>query len=379
MWKLKFKNQFTVLWTGVCDTIPSLKTFSYFKTPAVQSTVKDIFVINSIACTAITAYEFGVFPALKILVEGEETVAYRFFVNLHYATWTLPFYYIICGALNVIYWQKISQELPGGLKLAVAQPNDSDNSFHGVIKSTLYAPSILINNAFFRILLLPGLLAQGYLLSIIPWPWLRYSSQIISDSLMNAFYAFEYDWNKSGLTLEQQIIFFEKHWTYFLGFGLPFTAIMQLIPTLYATHTFAIVLPLFVSLSTQSTIFNSQTTQPYRLPYFCLAKILPALTTCLCKRKLKNPPAPKVVDDTTQTQEILAPVPLQMPYFPEPSVPPAETFKNPVLLHGIHKKESAQAFLPEDLDKIKNKTPKTAENIEPSTTPKRIAPLGATI
>lgn len=182
---------------------------------------------------------------------------------------------------------------------------------------------------------------------------------------MNAFYAFEYDWNKSGLTLDKQIVFFENNWTYFLGFGLPLTIMLQLIPPLYTTQAFAILLPSFVIFSTQSRIFETQTTQPYRLPYFWVAKRLPTVTTYLCKRKLKNPLEPKLGSSLIQTQKIPQDAPLKIPTFPDlMKAQPIETFKQPMLLHGIHKKR-AQPFLSEDEDPIIRRDRKVSFNLIP--------------
>lgn len=357
MLKTKFKLQLGILGRGIQDTIPSLNTLSFFRIPSIRTTLKDIIIINGIVIIATTTYEFGVFPVIKLLIgEGRE---YRALVYFQWLTWTIPFCYLICGVLNVIYWQRISQDLPGGLKLPI-EPSDPNENFIDSLQKISRNISKAINNSFFRLLLIPGLLAQEFVLSFIPWASIRYPIQILSGSLMNAFYAFEYDWNKSGLTLDKQIVFFENNWTYFLGFGLPLTIMLQLIPPLYTAQAFAILLPSFVIFSTQSKIFEPQTIQPYRLPYFWLAKRLPVLTACLCKRKLKkhadtpeSKPAQAPIE--TQTNQVTRLLNVNNSLFTDTPENNTIAIKQPIL-YSRDINNTPQIFLSEDEQKMRRNT-----------------------
>jgi hypothetical protein len=353
MLKTELKNQLDTIWQGLKDTIPSLKTLIVFTQPAIRSTLKNILIINGIAILTTTLYEFSVFPLIKQLV-GEGAV-YQFFAYLQFVAWTIPFG-LICTALNIYYWQNISQDVPGGLKIPIEPPDPNEN-FMDSLKKILRDISIIANNSLFRILLLPGLAVQAFVFSKIPW--LTYPIQIISGSLMNAFYAFEYDWNKAGLTLDQQTAFFEKNWTYFLGFGLPLTLILHLSPTLYVVPIFAMLLPIFVILSSQSTIFAYQTTTTYRLPYFGFAKILPTLVTCMCKRKLKNlPDAPQPTQTPLATQHNKSHHPFNMSFPSDLKEENSEPYKKPILHSNSLTRKTHQAFLSEDEEKARRHEPK---------------------
>lgn len=145
MLKTKFKLQLSILGRGIQDTIPSLNTLSLFRIPSIRTTLKDIIIINGIVIVVTTIDEFGVFPLIKLLVG--ESREYQALVYFQWATWTIPFCYLICGVLNVIYWQGISQDLPGGFKLPV-EPTDPNENFIDSLQKISRNMSKAINNSF---------------------------------------------------------------------------------------------------------------------------------------------------------------------------------------------------------------------------------------
>lgn len=50
----------------------------------------------------------------------------------------------------------------------------------------------------------------------------------------------------SGWTLPKRLDFFQRHWAYFLGWGLPFTLMTYFIPFFHASAVFAIFFPFFI-------------------------------------------------------------------------------------------------------------------------------------
>ncbi|RKP07618.1 etoposide-induced protein 2.4-domain-containing protein, partial [Thamnocephalis sphaerospora] len=95
-----------------------------------------------------------------------------------------------------------------------------------------------------------------------------------------AFYSFEYDWINRGWTMDQRMDYFETHWAYFAGFGLPSTAVTFFFPQFVSTGIFALLFPVFVIMSNMARPVprrrdNPQTLSahiPRRLPVFSPAK-----------------------------------------------------------------------------------------------------------
>ena len=59
-----------------------------------------------------------------------------------------------------------------------------------------------------------------------------------------AFYCFEYKWGLDGLTLNQQLVFVEERWAYFLGFGTPVTVATFFFPQFLGLGVYALVFPM---------------------------------------------------------------------------------------------------------------------------------------
>jgi etoposide-induced 2.4 mRNA len=66
----------------------------------------------------------------------------------------------------------------------------------------------------------------------------------IMGTYLTSFYAFEYFWMNSGLELEQSIGLLHSHYWYFLGFGIPASAIVVVWPQIIGSGVFALLFPL---------------------------------------------------------------------------------------------------------------------------------------
>lgn len=47
---------------------------------------------------------------------------------------------------------------------------------------------------------------------------------------LTSLYSFEYTWINEGWSVQRRLDYFERHWAYFFGFGVPFTLITFWLP-----------------------------------------------------------------------------------------------------------------------------------------------------
>jgi len=92
-------------------------------------------------------------------------------------------------------------------------------------------------------------------------------------SLLYGYYCFDYKWVLAGWSLEQRINFFEINWSYFMGFGGPFTLLSMCFPKLIGAGLMAVMFPLcvLVALRTDVNQVVSSTLPLGRLPVFRFA------------------------------------------------------------------------------------------------------------
>lgn len=94
----------------------------------------------------------------------------------------------------------------------------------------------------YRFLLMFVYIATAILVLCIPV--IGHPLGILLLSCMGSFYCFEHQWINKGWKLSQSIQYFESHWSYFLGFGMPMTILSLLFPLLVKYGLFAFVFPL---------------------------------------------------------------------------------------------------------------------------------------
>jgi len=108
--------------------------------------------------------------------------------------------------------------------------------------------SISIADLVYSTILQLMMLLEASLLLFIPRVGPALS--IIYSSWIMSLYCFEYTWLNAGWSLEKRLEYFERHWLYFLGFGLPFTLPTSFLTFLYNSATFAVVFPIYIIIAT---------------------------------------------------------------------------------------------------------------------------------
>lgn len=72
--------------------------------------------------------------------------------------------------------------------------------------------------------------------------------ELVTQSLLHAFYCFEYKTAAAGIDTPRGLAFFEKQWVYQAGFGFPFTLVLYLTKSV-GSSVFFIFFPLLVVIS----------------------------------------------------------------------------------------------------------------------------------
>ena len=79
-------------------------------------------------------------------------------------------------------------------------------------------------------------------------PWLSTVIDLVTQSLVHAFYCFEYKTAAAGIDTPHGLALFEKQWIYQTGFGFPFTFVLYLTKRV-GSSVFFVVFPLLVVIS----------------------------------------------------------------------------------------------------------------------------------
>ncbi|KAI8889917.1 EI24-domain-containing protein [Backusella circina FSU 941] len=87
---------------------------------------------------------------------------------------------------------------------------------------------------------------------------------ILLSFLMNcaiySYYCFEYKWVYMGWNIEKRLSYMEKHWSYFIGFGVPGTLLTFFPSFLRSCAVFNLIYPSFIIMSMMAI---PKTTTPY--------------------------------------------------------------------------------------------------------------------
>ncbi|KAG2183146.1 hypothetical protein INT43_006141 [Umbelopsis isabellina] len=81
-----------------------------------------------------------------------------------------------------------------------------------------------------------------------------------------SYYAFEFKWVNLGFTMDQRMAYLEKHWAFFLGFGLPLTTLTFFLSSLRSAAVYAVFFPSFVIMATTAIVLPSANVHSHSIP-----------------------------------------------------------------------------------------------------------------
>ncbi|ORZ41503.1 etoposide-induced protein 2.4-domain-containing protein [Catenaria anguillulae PL171] len=167
---------------------------------------------------------------------------------LFHVFWVYPVY-ALSFVLNSMWYQDIADR---ALDIRSAQ-------LRTLGQPGLDAPPMSVRNKLKRTIvdeLYRGLLCVVHLslaMAAYVAPALGPVTSFIMTCWQNAMYCFEYKWVQKGWSLEHRLRHIEDQWPYYLGFGLPTTALTFYASSVVSSGVFAVLFPLYIITATLTT------------------------------------------------------------------------------------------------------------------------------
>ena len=116
------------------------------------------------------------------------------------------------------------------------------------IKFKPMPPKDLLSDLFARTIIITIYLMLCAFLQKVTVTWFATIIELVTQSLLIAFYCFEYKTAAAGIDTPHGLALFEKQWIYQAGFGFPFTFVLYLTKSV-GSSVFFVVFPLLVVVS----------------------------------------------------------------------------------------------------------------------------------
>lgn len=159
-----------------------------------------------------------------------------FFLYAYQLLWIYPLY-AISFILNAIWYQDVADHA------FITHGGSTERK--GVTFQKWVAT---MSDEVYRLLLVTAYTIQITLTSFLPFG-VGYCLVLVQLCWMYSLYSFEYKWSLLGWSLEYRLKYFEKHWAYFLGFGLPAVLLSLVFPKFISLGIFALTFPIFIILA----------------------------------------------------------------------------------------------------------------------------------
>jgi hypothetical protein len=104
-----------------------------------------------------------------------------------------------------------------------------------------------MSDEVYRLFLVSAFAGQMTLVSFLPY--IGAPLVFVHLCWMCSLYSFEYKWSLQGWSLEYRLDYFERHWCYLAGFGMPSAALSVMFPRFISSGIFALTFPLFIILA----------------------------------------------------------------------------------------------------------------------------------
>jgi len=239
-------------------------------------TLQCFFLNGIIFLGSILLYNHVVSPFLRFLFarslfalgvlthESQEAyldACFNFFKILYHVLWIYPIY-CISFILNTVMYQDLADEAFSISKRSVSdKPRRSVSALRRIV------------DEMFRVILNMLYIIWMHCLYLVPifGPLLYF----VHICWLASLYAFEYRWVSLKWNTSERMQYFEKHWLYFLGFGLPVSLLCLLCPRFVDTGVFAILFPFFIFTSTMAQpkpITQRSRLWPSRIPIFLVVE-----------------------------------------------------------------------------------------------------------
>eukprot|EP01112_Ceratiomyxa_fruticulosa_P023911 TRINITY_DN938_c0_g1_i2.p1 TRINITY_DN938_c0_g1~~TRINITY_DN938_c0_g1_i2.p1 ORF type:complete len:352 (+),score=37.88 TRINITY_DN938_c0_g1_i2:791-1846(+) len=237
-WKEELIFLLTVFYTGVRHSFSVGKAYRVIsRSKSIQKTFANCLFLNGgLFLLSHLVYDRIIHPHINSLFSSFGDSLINSFPNVfglfYYMLWIYPIY-LLSFVFNAVWYGELAEL--------------TYKKLGGKGETVLSYQSILqgASDELYRNLMFLTTLIFSFLLYTVPLvgPIL----QFVMITYLYAFFCFDYKWLlQGGISLERRLRHFESHWTYMLGFGLPFTAASYFFPYLISYGVYAIIYPLFI-------------------------------------------------------------------------------------------------------------------------------------
>eukprot|EP00158_Paraphelidium_tribonemae_P003182 Partr_v1_DN25940_c1_g1_i1_m68594 putative Etoposide induced 2.4 mRNA len=233
--------------------LDALKAFPYstlllYRSGTLRKLAFKCFLLNGLLFLgSIAAWEFVLRPLIHMLfrlLSASQTSATssssRVIISvtdslassLYYGLWVWPVYGL-SFLLNSIWYQDIATQAFRIHSSSSSSSSKKPLPYRGFVS--------VVADEVFRTFMFSIYVLEAMLVYFVPFVGPLVSFVLIC--WLYAYYSFEYNWMSKGWSLERRLIYFESHWAYFAGFGLPCTLFTFWFPQLVGGGLFALLFP----------------------------------------------------------------------------------------------------------------------------------------
>ncbi|KAI7892592.1 etoposide-induced protein 2.4-domain-containing protein [Mucor mucedo] len=142
--------------------------------------------------------------------------------------------YIALLVINGKFFSKVAEK---SYQIQSSQQKQKNTtSVVETMASTIFTIILYINSGIFAALL-------------VKIPFIGLILSFLMNCIITSYYCFEYQWIYKGWNIEKRLAYMEKHWAYFVGFGLPVTVVTFFLSFLRSGAVFSLIYPCFIIMS----------------------------------------------------------------------------------------------------------------------------------
>jgi etoposide-induced 2.4 mRNA len=287
----ELKNVFLLWWQGFYDALQAQSVYRALKRdPVLRTLIFQCFLLNGVIFVGSNLlFTKGIQPLVTYLFTFEDAtnssiqsliwLLQQFFWIAHLVLWQFPVYGI-SFLLSNIWYEEISWRV-----YEFHYPPNTNNDNRNLSSNNTVFQITTLNNVSNNVKsnehksisdanvprrwrwdrfiasvadqLFKLALVLAYILVSVVWyyvPYLGLPMNFVMCCWLYSLYCFEYKWATTVPypTFEKRIDYFEKHWTYFFGFGTPFNLACFFFPYLISYGVFAFLFPAFIIMAARA-------------------------------------------------------------------------------------------------------------------------------
>ena len=265
-----------VLRLGVVDALSPRCVTIIRSNARIRSKLRKTWLLNcGIFIGSMLLFNWAMMPFLSLLFPQNSmlTAAFQLLYSL---LWLYPVY-VVSLILNSRWYSRIAEEamILRAQEIAHRKLNSRDRNLAKHFQLPSKQPILQsLAGEMYRLVFGLVYLAQSALVTKLPF--VGSIAIVICLSFISSLYCFEYVWSLLGLSQQQRLDYFAKHWLYMLGYGIPLALNAVLSPPLLRDGIFALLFPFFIinSIWAKTQVIPSESRLRQRFNPFWTSQVL---------------------------------------------------------------------------------------------------------